>query len=362
MKDAISMANESIQRDLGYIAEYADGYSNLSTEQQKFVSEFLKGYNISDVMSESNNPFDQGWKFDEDKMASVKSQITKFVEALSQDETTKSALADLYAIPTDEQSISKFIEQFRNALEVIKAYCQENGIEIPIAITDSEQTINNLEAQYQRAVDFAKDKFDGYDPTAFFKEHSINTQEEIDKWQKIAQGARDAAEAEEKYLNQTPKESPTLFNQLTKSQDSLDKFQSSVKSASDAYATLLSGNYSSSELLNSIQTINQAVSDMGGSLDWEFINSQSQIDSLELLGDALEHISQKYAESVLSGAGIDIDSDFGKMLADMIQQAYENEEGYTYLRGQEQKPYFKPQTYEKWKKRSFKKDTLLIFP
>lgn len=202
MKDAISMANESIQRDLGYIAEYANGYSNLSTEQQKFVNEFLKGYDISDIMSESNNPFDQGWKFDEDKMASVKSQITKFVEALSQDETTKSALADLYAIPTDEQSISEFVEQFRNALEIIKTYCQENGIEIPIAITDSEQTINDLEAQYQRAVDFAKDKFDGYDPTAFFKEHSINTQEEIDAWQEIAQGARDATEAEKEYLNQ----------------------------------------------------------------------------------------------------------------------------------------------------------------
>ena len=35
---------------------------------------------------------------------------------------------------------------------------------------------------------------------------------------------------------------------------------------------------------------------------------------------------------------------------------YESEEGYTYLREQEQKPYIKPQTYEKWKKRSFKKD------
>lgn len=60
-------------------------------------------------MSESINPFDQGWKFDEDKMASVKSQITKFVEALSQDKTTKTALSDLYAIPKDEQSISEFI-------------------------------------------------------------------------------------------------------------------------------------------------------------------------------------------------------------------------------------------------------------
>ena len=37
---------------------------------------------------------------------------------------------------------------------------------------------------------------------------------------------------------------------------------------------------------------------------------------------------------------------------------YESEEGYSYLKEQEQKqkPYIKPQTYEKWKKRSFKKD------
>lgn len=35
---------------------------------------------------------------------------------------------------------------------------------------------------------------------------------------------------------------------------------------------------------------------------------------------------------------------------------YESEEGYTYLRDQDQKPYIKPQTYEKWKKRSFKRD------
>ncbi|WP_343284084.1 transposase, partial [Drancourtella sp. An12] len=35
---------------------------------------------------------------------------------------------------------------------------------------------------------------------------------------------------------------------------------------------------------------------------------------------------------------------------------YESEEGYTYLQEQGQKPYIKSQTYEKWKKRSFKKD------
>jgi TP901 family phage tail tape measure protein len=123
-----------------------------------------------------------------------------------------------------------------------------------------------------------------------------------------------------------------LFNQLTSSEEELDKFQSSVKSATEAYSTLLSGNYSSTELLDSIQAINKAVSDMGGSLDWEFINSQT--DSLELLGDAIQHISQKYAESILSGAGIDIDSEFGQMLANIIQQIYDAEAAFEAMNSQ----------------------------
>ncbi len=35
---------------------------------------------------------------------------------------------------------------------------------------------------------------------------------------------------------------------------------------------------------------------------------------------------------------------------------YESEEAYDYLESRHQKPYIKPQTYEKWKKRSFRKD------
>ena len=123
-----------------------------------------------------------------------------------------------------------------------------------------------------------------------------------------------------------------LFNQLTSSEEALDKFQSSVKSATDAYSTLLSGNYTANELFDSIQAINKAMSDMGGSLNWEFINSQT--DSLELLGDAIQHISQKYAESILSGAGIDIDSEFGQMLANIIQQIYDAEAAFEGMNSQ----------------------------
>lgn len=39
-----------------------------------------------------------------------------------------------------------------------------------------------------------------------------------------------------------------------------------------------------------------------------------------------------------------------------MDSGYESEEAYTYLREQKQKPYIKPQTYGKWKKRSFNQD------
>lgn len=45
-----------------------------------------------------------------------------------------------------------------------------------------------------------------------------------------------------------------------------------------------------------------------------------------------------------------------RYLSVTADSGYESEEGYTYLRSSGQKPYIKPQTYEKWKKRSFKQD------
>lgn len=119
-----------------------------------------------------------------------------------------------------------------------------------------------------------------------------------------------------------------MFKQLKTHTESLDKFQSSVKSAADAYTTLLSGNHSSTELLDSIQAINQAVTDMDESIAWE------EIDSLDLLCDKLEEVSRKYAESILSDAGINVNSDFGKVLTDIISQMYEAEAKFTGMNAQ----------------------------
>lgn len=129
-----------------------------------------------------------------------------------------------------------------------------------------------------------------------------------------------------------PESAASFSDIFTSSADSLDKFQSSVKSAADAYTTLLTGNFSSSELLDSIQAINKAASDMGESIDWETISTSG--NPLQAIQDAIESVSKTYADSVLSGAGIDADSKFGQMLANIVQESYKSESALSSLNTQ----------------------------
>lgn len=237
MKDSVKSANESIQTDLGYIAEYADGYSDLSKEQQKFVTDYLKGFDISDITSENSMGI---LEYDEDKMASVKSQIKKFVEELSHDDSTKQALTDLYAPPSDNETVEEYKNRIDSALEVIRKYCEANGIEIPVGISDVEDSATGLESSYKQTIENAKEKY-GEDLTPFFKENSINTQEEIDKWREIAQSCNTATEAKKKYLEadisqETPISSTDILAQvqaLSTGLDQLDKIYADVYNKED---------------------------------------------------------------------------------------------------------------------------------
>lgn len=107
----------------------------------------------------------------------------------------------------------------------------------------------------------------------------------------------------------------TLTEKIYASKDAIDKFETSVNSAYEAYKTLTGVNVSSSDMLSSIMSITSALKDMGADLNWDFI------DNAETLGRVIESISKKYANSILTNAGIDTDSKFGKLLADNIVNA-----------------------------------------
>ena len=151
--------------------------------------------------------------------------------SLFNNDATKQAMVDFYTPIADDETVKDYADRIKSSLKTVQLYCNENGITVPINFDGSEQTINDLEAQYQRAVDFAKENFDGYDPTAFFKEHSINTQEEIDAWQKIAQGARDAAEAEKEYIQGSTLNKNPISLSIT---DTVDQLNTQLKPTFDS--------------------------------------------------------------------------------------------------------------------------------
>ncbi len=91
--------------------------------------------------------------------------------SLFNNDATKQAMVDFYTPIADDETVQAYTNRIKSSLETVQEYCNENGVTVPINFEDSKQSINDLEAQYQRAVDFAKDKFNGYDPTAFFKEN-----------------------------------------------------------------------------------------------------------------------------------------------------------------------------------------------
>lgn len=344
MKDSISLANESIQTDLGYIAEYVDEYSDLTTAQQKFVSDYLKGYDISDITSTDSFG---NLVYDEDKMATVKSQIVKFVEELSKDTTTKDALENLYAPPTDDESVSEYVDRIKTAITAIQTYCTENGIEIPIALGDISTDTDDLSKKYENAIKSAQDKF-GTDETKFFKDNSINTTEEIDNWLSVAEAANNAAEAEQDYLNtDTTNESSTLFD-ISSYEENVDNFQSSISALSDTLSSISDGSFSDSDLVDLLQefpelegqtddlqsaiknlvstSLNELLDTLGESAPSELVDSlkgmaeeitnvsgglddmSSAVNSLDDITSAMSTLDSAYAQFIDNDEEIDLSS------------------------------------------------------
>ena len=295
MKDSVKSANKSIQTDLGYIAEYADGYSDLSKEQQKFITDYLKGFDISDITSENSMGI---LEYDEDKMASVKSQIKKFVEELSHDDSTKQALTDLYAPPSDNNTIEEYKKRIDSALEVIRKYCEANGIEIPVGISDVEDSATGLESSYKQTIENAKEKY-GEDLTPFFKENSINTQEEIDKWREIAQSCDTATEAKKKYLEtDTSEETPISTPTFSDTVSSLKDLKDQLSDLDTIMASFVSGDdidvSNFDNIINKFTELKEAGKDIDMSSVEDAINQIGNSSSIEEAQSSLDSLCQQY--------------------------------------------------------------------
>ena len=300
MNNASSSANSTLQ----YVAMAEDSYYQLSDVQKKLVAEYVNGIKITSDTTEQEKE-------------NIRKSIISLVQDLSDldDTEIKNAIENLYKPLGDDESVEDYKKRIKSAIRAIQEYCDENGIEIPIKSSQTD-SIDKL-------MNSIKDKLKGTEFDDKVGELNLNDLN-IASRLKVPS---DSIQSWEELIGLIEKvktsniDKVTLSTQLTNSKEALETFTSSVHSAFDAYSTLMNPNVSSADMLSSITQLSELAKTMGKDLNWEMLYGFG--DTVTQLGSSIEYISEEYAKSVLSGAGID--SKFVDMLAHSIVQAKQAE-------------------------------------
>ncbi|MDE5590124.1 MAG: hypothetical protein K2J60_13475 [Acetatifactor sp.] len=303
------LQNSEFSNNATFWLEDLDFYKDSDKYVQLAMQKFVHSIEWSDYDAEQLD-------YDGVKRIIQDSILTPFQVACENPDTKKKldeAFANLFTLDMSDMPVNDALSRIDSYIETIAAALHKNTIELKASLGFDDY--DDMPRRFQNAVSMLTGERNSKEYAELVEiinnlklnevELCLNAINDAENVTDALNGVKEALES-----ISDADEPQTLSTKLTSSAESLDKFQSSVKSAADAYATLLSGNYSSTELLDSIQAINQAATDMGESINWE------EIDSLDLLGDKLEEVSQKYLESI---ADIDVDSGFGKILANIIQ-------------------------------------------
>lgn len=135
MNKASTSANSTLQ----YVAMAEDSYSELSDAQKKFVSDYINGIQITSDTTEKEKE-------------NIRKSIISLTQELSQDDSIKQAIADIYTPPSDNETVEEYKNRIDSTLKVIREYCEENGIDIPIGIEDIQDSANTLQQSYKNTI------------------------------------------------------------------------------------------------------------------------------------------------------------------------------------------------------------------
>lgn len=168
-----------------------------------------------------------------------------------------------------------------NYLQQIRDFFGEDS-SIVVSLKPQIDETDNLQKQYDKAIEDTKDKFDGYDPTDFFKKNSINTQEEIDKWLEIVQAADSAAEAEKKYVEDSTL-NKTTFSDVWNSSTFADTKEKLLELAKSGEIT--------PETLESTEDYKKLIDDTGLSAEYCAKRINNLVTAQEKLSNVTKGIS-----------------------------------------------------------------------
>lgn len=265
---------------------YNSDYDNLNDEQINQISSLIDNALTEAVADTFNKDSDINSKF-----------VQKIIDGIENNkEGISNAYKSLLAIdPNNMGDVSKDKQAIDDYIKKIADYIGTDAESLKKGL--GYDVADDISQQYNNIIEEAKKKEPDFDWDNWFKEHSVNTQEEIDKWKEIASSANSAAEAREKYAKQADTFKETkLFDMGSDSAPStLSKLNSQLDEIQSAYSTLSSAvsEYNSNGNM-SIDTM-QSIIALGD--NWlDYIDMESGAFTLDQ--EALDKLTQARIEDM----------------------------------------------------------------
>ena len=210
---------------------YNSDYDNLNDEQINQISSLIDKALTEEIADTFNKDSDINSKF-----------VQKIIDGI---ENNKEGISNAYKslltidpnnmgdVSKDKQAIDGYIEKIADYIGT-DAESLKKGLGYDVA--------DDISQQYNNIIEEAKKKESDFDWDSWFKEHSVNTQEEINKWKEIASSANSAAKARENYAKQanTFKETKLFDMGSVNAPSTLSKLNSQLDEIQSAYSTLSS--------------------------------------------------------------------------------------------------------------------------
>ena len=317
IKSTIQTYQAEIDSVLNNTKTLANAYLMTNDDYGKLDEQSKNAASI--IVNSINENIASGFTSKED----VGAYVQDILDTINSNPEVKEAMVGLFTLDYSDMPIEQSSEIINQYINYIAKILGEDPLELKIRLGFND--FNDLETQYRNAIASAKQKF-GQDETDFFGKNSINTQEEIDNWLKIAQGANSATEAERLYIEQSKKAIPALskeevissVNSLSEGFESLDKIMSSMKGKNPFdFALLDDKNFKDSfsdlgeSYINFIETISDSPKDVKGAqsafddLTTAWIDSKLALngyteENANLIASMLKNMGVANAEEVVA--------------------------------------------------------------
>lgn len=293
IKSNIQTLQAGLNSSLSNVQSLANAYLMTNDDYEKLDEQSKNAASI--IVNGINEGIAGGFDSKED----VGAYVQNILNVIKSNPEAKRAMIGLFTLNYSDMPVDEASAAINQYIDYIAKILGEDPVTLKIRLGFDD--FDNLKNEYDNAISTAKDKF-GQDETSFFKTNSINTTDEINSWNKIAESASNATEAEKLYLEQgkriTPLDFTTLFSSLPT--DKIEEYVSLLES--DA---LTSNNISAFSELNDImtQTGTSAEDSIKAIKDFAdgFTISTDLISNIQDAYDLLQNVAKQYKETGLIG-------------------------------------------------------------